>query len=191
MFKAIKKFFQKPDETVCYQVVSKEKPSVLDRVFEDVKSKNRNVEECRTLVGEPVLTLAELVLDNPKRFKLHSLTYIQYKEELDKNYQKKPVEIYDWMKTGNCSYVKYVDTKTGVTHTVIIEKDKGRIYRVDGLPFQLNHWEMVVLTLVFRKKRKATTEKLRERRKRNTDNKRRTEEQREKDARHEYMRMLK
>lgn len=139
--------------------------------------------ECYYLVGEPVLTLLDSLKARPNRFKIYRMKHEEYVKS-----RKEHADTYMWMKNG-CRFFKFVDKVSGISHTAVVSD--GKLYRVDDLPFNLNHWELKVIIKGFIVARQPSVDRIAERRRRRLEAEREAIEQAEMIARHIYMENLK
>lgn len=134
------------------KLMNERKEHPLDWIFEGGPG---HTSEHRNMVGEPVLTLLNSLKENPNRFKVYRLT-------LDEYISAQGGDIYSWMKGNLVNFYKFIDRQSEITHTCVTSDHK--LYRIDGLPFNLNWWELDVLNRAFRKAREPSYERIRQRR---------------------------
>lgn len=105
------------------------------------------------MVGEPVISFVKCLKNDPKRFKL---TYHTQDYAVESGLWG---EIYGWMSKDSSytGYAKLLDRREGDEYYVIIHK--GRIYRVEGIKFSLNGWELVYLMKSFMKFREKARQR--------------------------------
>lgn len=93
-----------------------------------------HVEYC-SMVGEPVTSFIASLRREPKRYKL------------ERTLRLNPTEFpeytqYHWM--HGAGHYTLTDKKTGNVYAAYVH-ESDRVYDVYGLPFKLNHWELVAL----------------------------------------------
>lgn len=90
------------------------------------------------MVGEPVTSFIASLAREPKRYKLERVLTL-------KEYPR--YTCYNWMNKGAGAW-KLIDRKTGNSY-VAYSHEPDKIWKVYGLPFELNHWELVALHEAF------------------------------------------
>lgn len=88
-----------------------------------------------SLVGEPVTSFIASLHREPKRYKLERVLRIETTEFPS-------FTNYHWM--HGAGHYRLLDRKTGKVYAAYVH-ECGRVYRVYGLPFELNHWELEAL----------------------------------------------
>lgn len=102
------------------------------------------------MVGEPVTSFIASLKREPKRYKLVRELRIPSDEF-------PTFTCYHWM--HGAGYYTLLDKKTGTKYAAYVH-EAGRVYDVYGLPFQLNHWELVALFEAFDEHRGAARQRL-------------------------------
>lgn len=92
------------------------------------------VEYC-SMVGEPVTSFIASLRREPKRYKLEKVLRIETTDFPS-------FTNYHWM--HGAGHYKLTDKKTGNVYAAYVH-ESDRVYDVYGLPFKLNHWELVAL----------------------------------------------
>ena len=91
-----------------------------------------------TMVGEPVLSFVKCLQNNPKRFKLKVRPRAEAAEFGG---------LFSWMTLDTTGFYSLTDKFDGSVYRGVFHK--GTIYRVEGLKFSLNGWELNYLTKAF------------------------------------------
>lgn len=81
----------------------------------------------------------------PKRYKLEKVLKLP-------SHEFPAYTCYNWM--HGAGHYTLLDKKTGIKYAAYVH-ERGRIYDVYGLPFQLNHWELIALFGAFDEYRSA------------------------------------
>lgn len=92
------------------------------------------VEYC-SMVGEPVTSFIASLRREPKRYKLEKVLRIETTDFPS-------FTNYHWM--HGAGHYTLTDKKTGSVYAAYVH-ESDRVYDVYGLPFKLNHWELVAL----------------------------------------------
>lgn len=124
MFKAIKNWFSDVKHTI------------------EVQRPETKEEADARMIGEPVTSFLASLAKDRRRYKIERVNTL---DEFPK------YTCYDWMHNGAGTW-KFIDTKTGLELGAYIH-ERGRVYQVYGLPFDLNHWELKAVYEGFTKRR--------------------------------------
>ena len=90
------------------------------------------------MIGEPVTSFIASLAREPRRYKVERVLTLD---------EFPGYTCYGWMNHGAGTW-KMTDTKTKLVVGAYIH-ERGKIYNVYGLPFDLNHWELKALYEAF------------------------------------------